>query len=336
MKLKIDSLYFKLRPVNAFFRVASELVFEGRQMPARWMWANYFSASLLKLSILLPQLKKIYNPIFIIGMGRSGTTILSKVLSLHPDISLLDEPKLLWHIAYPLEDLAGNYSKDNAYYELGENDANGQISQAMHRMYGFYLTCTRSTRILDKYPELIFRVPFVRSIFPDAKFVFIIRNGANTIRSVENWSQQYGFKANNGDIYDWWGVNNRKWRLLVEQLVFPDPIFNNCYENVANFESQRDKAAVEWILTMRQGLRLIEKIPQNIYSLHYEDLINHPERELNQIIDYCKLSYDIKLITYALNKLTEMPYNPQLEIHPSIRSLFEETMCSVGYQQPNY
>ena len=40
-------------------------------------------------------------PVFIIGCGRSGTTILGKTLSNHPKIKYLNERRDLWHKIYP-------------------------------------------------------------------------------------------------------------------------------------------------------------------------------------------------------------------------------------------
>ena len=42
-----------------------------------------------------------FNPVFIIGCGRSGTTILGNTLSNHPKIKYLNERRDLWHKAYP-------------------------------------------------------------------------------------------------------------------------------------------------------------------------------------------------------------------------------------------
>ena len=42
-----------------------------------------------------------FNPVFIIGCGRSGTTILGKTLSSHPEIKYLNERRDLWHKSYP-------------------------------------------------------------------------------------------------------------------------------------------------------------------------------------------------------------------------------------------
>ena len=42
-----------------------------------------------------------FHPVFIIGCGRSGTTILGETLSSHPKIKYLNERRTLWHRAYP-------------------------------------------------------------------------------------------------------------------------------------------------------------------------------------------------------------------------------------------
>lgn len=335
-KIGIDALYFKTRPAKAISRLFTELVFEGRQFPARWMWTNKINSTLLNMAIWLPQVRQVHEPIFILGMGRSGTTILSKVLSLHPDVSLLNEPKLIWHLAYHFEDLAGNYTNDIAKYRLGEEEVNDNINKAMHRMYGFILKCTGSTRVVDKYPELIFRVPFVKSIFADAKFIFINRNGFDTIQSVCRWTQEYAKVAENGDTYDWWGLNNRKWQLLVDQLVIPNPIFTKHYRDIMKFKRLEDKVAVEWIATMNQGLQLTQEFPDQVYEIQYDDLVNEPEREITSILDFCHLTKDELLISYASKILAGVSYNSKIELDTSIQSLFEETMNLSRFHSENF
>ena len=53
---------------------------------------------------MLFSLKKqnhVFAPVFSIGCGRSGTTILGNTLSQHPDIKYLNERRDVWHRAYP-------------------------------------------------------------------------------------------------------------------------------------------------------------------------------------------------------------------------------------------
>jgi hypothetical protein len=44
-------------------------------------------------------------PVFIIGCGRSGTTILGQVLSAHPEVYYLFEPYHLWAAIDPMTDV---------------------------------------------------------------------------------------------------------------------------------------------------------------------------------------------------------------------------------------
>jgi hypothetical protein len=94
----------------------------------------------------------------------------------------------------------------------------------IQRIYGAYLAATFSGRVVDKYPEMIFRAPFVNALFPDAKFLFLMRNGFDTCHSIENWSSRLGDQVN-GEVHDWWGVNRRKWKLLVAQAVPSHPVW---------------------------------------------------------------------------------------------------------------
>lgn len=46
-------------------------------------------------------------------------------------------------------------------------------------------------RVVEKYPEAIYRVPFVQAIFPDAKFILLVLNGLDVVRSVGSWSETH-------------------------------------------------------------------------------------------------------------------------------------------------
>ena len=52
-----------------------------------------------------------------------------------------------------------------------------------------YLKFAGGKVVLDKYPELIFRTRFVSKIFDGSKFIFITRNGYDTLKSISNWSE---------------------------------------------------------------------------------------------------------------------------------------------------
>jgi hypothetical protein len=322
--------YIKTRPTRVFGRLISYVLFEGRPVTTRGQWINPLVFGLFGIYKRLPQMKKVHKPIFILGSGRSGTTILGILLSMHRDVGYLNEPKALWHTIYPDEDVIGSYSNKPAKYRLAAQDVSEDTRQTAHRLLGAQLRVTRSTRIIDKYPELIFRTPFVLEIFPDAKFIFLVRNGWDTCASIENWSQTHGEKKNEA-THDWWGVNQRKWKLMQQQLVASDPLFDGLHEVVSQLTKHTDMAVVEWIITMREGLRRIQEHPSAVCLIRYESLTSNPEIELKKLLGFVDLRHDKVFLDFSVATLHSAPVHPPFEMHPALLPLFKKTMQELGY-----
>lgn len=330
MVAQVDSCYFKTRPTKLASRLVSYALFEGRPLTTRGQWINPLLFAHFALEKRLPQLKKVEQPVFILGTGRSGTTILGVVLSMHRKVGFLNEPKAMWHAIYPDEDVIGSYSRGPARYRLNAADVDAGVKHNAHRLFGAYLATIFSKRLVDKYPELIFRVPFVREIFPDAKFIFLVRNGWDTCASIDKWSARCG-EQQNGEIHDWWGVNQRKWKLMLKELIEPDPYFANVKAAATDFENHTDMAALEWVVTMREGLRRMRENEGCIHQVRYEDLVAEPRTTLRAIADFAGLSEDETWLRYGESVLRPAPQHAEFDMHPTLRPLFDETMQALGY-----
>ena len=330
MIAQIDARYVKVRPAKAASRLVSYALFEGRPVTTKGRWINPVIKFLFAMEKRLPIRNRVKNPVFIVGTGRSGTTILGIVLSMHRDVGFLNEPKSLWNSIYPHEDIIGSYSLGDASYRLDATHVSADIKQAAQRLFSFYLLLTRSSRLVDKYPELIFRVPFVREIFPDAKFLFLVRNGWDTCHSIEHWSQRLGM-CKDSEVHDWWGVNNRKWNLLVDQLVPEHPLLSAHCEKIRNLTRHVDMAAVEWILTMREGLEMQKKYPESIKTVYYEKLASNIDDVVPGLLDFCELEPDDKFLKYARTTMKPAGLKPPFELDPVIRPAFDEQMRNLGY-----
>ena len=321
MIAEVDRLYLSTRPEKAITRLATYALVEGRPIGARGRWINRVVFALLRGALRLPELREVRSPVFIVGTGRSGTTVLGVVLSMHRDVGYLNEPKAIWHVIHAREDVLGNYSLGPASYRLDERDATAAARLKAHKLYGAYLALTRSRRVVDKYPELVFRAAFVRTLFPDARFLLLVRNGSDTCRSIAAQSQ----------AHDWWGVNDRKWKLFVDEIAAADPIFESVTEEIRTLRSPIDRAAVEWIGTMREGRRLTDALPDDSRTVRYEDLVARPGATLREILAFCRLPRDEKCLRYGEAILTPAPVKPPVELHPSIRPPFDATMTALGY-----
>ncbi|MDP6674613.1 MAG: sulfotransferase [Gammaproteobacteria bacterium] len=330
MIAQLDSRYLRTRPSRAISRLFSYALFEGRPLTTKGRWINPLLKAAANTITRRAEECVIDRPVFILGSGRSGTTVLGKMLSLHRSVGYLNEPKLLWHVAYPNEDLNGNYTEETASYRLETTDATQDIALRIRKLYATYLAVTRNDRVVDKYPELIFRTGFVKKIFPDARFIFLIRNGFDACRSVAAWSAAHG-QTYSGSQVDWWGKDRKKWTCLVDQLVRYDNVLCNLVDEIAHFTDPVDMAAIEWMLSANEGLKLSDNDPDKIIRIQYEMLISSPDRVIPELLDFCGLEQDPTIIEYAVASLEEKKSGSTLQLHPLINDYFLQIMSDAGY-----
>jgi hypothetical protein len=185
-------------------------------------------------------------------------------------------------------------------------------------------------RLVDKYPELVFRVPFVRRIFPDARFLFVTRNGWDACASVETWSKEHR-DARRGELHDWWGADGRKWKLLKDELVRGDPALAPLHGVVDELVDHPQMAAVEWIVTMRAGLAAQRAAGDCMLTVRYEDFAQEPERVLRSVLEFCELPPQSEVLDYARRALRPREPHPPFTLHAALRAPFDETLRELGY-----
>jgi hypothetical protein len=330
MIAQLNTNYIKTRPWKIFPRLISYFLFEGRPLTTKGQFINPFLFKFLNFASKLPLQNNSKDPVFIIGTGRSGTTMMGVLLSLHPDIGFLNEPKALWHTIYDHEDVIGSYCRSNARFRLDENDASFHSISKANRLYRLYRIMSLSPRIVDKYPELVFRIPFVKKIFPRAKFIFLVRNGWDSCSSINIWSQRKG-GINRGEIHDWWGVNNRKWKIMLHELIKPDPEYRECIDKIESYKTHTDMAVVEWITAMQEGLKQMEKYHTDILMVRYEEFIANPYDQLNRILKFCHLPFDNKLMNYIEKTMYTRQAHKRFKLPIELKMLFDKTMADLGY-----
>jgi hypothetical protein len=119
-------------------------------------------------------------PIILFGNVRSGTTILQKVVATHPDVVAWSEPVGLWLYADPR----------SGHDEFGEKDANDKVKRYIRNEFLKYQQEHGNRIIVEKTPHNILRIPYVRAIFPEAHFLYIVRNPLSFVSSAElKWQQ---------------------------------------------------------------------------------------------------------------------------------------------------
>jgi hypothetical protein len=120
------------------------------------------------------------QPILVIGSPRSGTTLLAEVLQHHPDLAYVEEPRLTWRL--------GNDRKSDM---LRPRDARPPVKARIRRAFAELVRKAGRTRLLEKTPSNALRLGFVDEIFPDARYVHIIRNGLDSVLSIRKYWEDH-------------------------------------------------------------------------------------------------------------------------------------------------
>ena len=331
MVAQIDRQYLKYGLGKSLRRFFTYACFEGRQLTTKGRWANPFIFIFLRLLTFIPQFKTDKKPIFITGLGRSGTTILGTLLSIHSDVGYMNEPKAIWHVLDNRQDLNANFGSDCGVYRLHEKDVMPKIRINANRIYSHYMALTRSKIVVDKYPELIFRIPYVKELFPDANIIFITRNGVDAIHSIGKWSENHSIEHNDL-VDDWWGRDDIKWKYLCEQILLKDPFYKNVWPILTKKLDHVNRAALEWVSTMREGMRYEKIYPNFIIRVNYEDLLQNPVTFLENLQAQISLPKDPVVTDYALKRIYPNNAKPWPDLNDSVEYVFKETMQLMGYR----
>ncbi|HEX5002561.1 MAG TPA: sulfotransferase [Bacteroidia bacterium] len=326
MIAQLDAKYIRSNPGRVFPRLLSYFFFEGRPLTTSGRWFNPITFAALRKAGTSAVNPAAEHPVFITGTGRSGTTILGKVLSVHPEIGFLNEPKAIWHLANPADDLIGNYTDTPGNYFLSTDDVTPDNSHLVKAIYSTYLKLSGTHVILDKYPEMIFRTDYINKLFLNPRFIFLHRNPWDTIRSTAQWSAVHG-----NDQNDWWGRNQRKWRLLTEQVVSKDTSLAEHQQVISAFTSQHDKAATEWIVTMNKAVESMKLFPDRFIRIGYENLTDHPEESLNNICRFIGVNSNQQMIAYGKGILKAHQSHQPVSIHRVLEEPLRKAAAALGY-----
>ena len=163
-------------------------------------------------------------PVFVCGLGRSGTTWISKALGESPELDYIGEAWLV----EKFEELAEWFThlrEDWSFtpWKRRGVDREAFVACLAHSYRELLETAADGRRVVEKTPDSNARhLRFLRELFPDAHFVLVYRDGRNCIASVE------ANKARKGHPFDF-AASCRRWARAMD--IFSEVMEGNSHEN---------------------------------------------------------------------------------------------------------
>jgi len=239
------------------------------------------------------------RPIFVVGCGRSGTTWLGTALGTHRSVAYLNEPRDMWFQAFPQSDI---WSADSAARRgrivLGDDDWNREGAEALHTLFKTATVGHGAARVCEKLPINAFRLRLIARVFPDARFVYIERDGIDVARSI----------AARIEVGVWYGVGDRKWDLLTdvaESKARTRGIARHCVTPL-------HKGLLEWVLSTTAARCFLGARPGRTAALRYDELLEAPDQVVCRIGAGCELEASAEPANFL--RRTARPRPPRVPV----------------------
>lgn len=250
---------------------------------------------------VLHRKRRLKNPhqsvAWLIGCGRSGTTILGNILSQHPQISYFFEPYHLWAVIDRQTDVLNLYHSGDATLLMNASDVS-ECSQ--DRFTQLFHPHSPHQLVLEKTPLNALRIGYLNAIAPNAKFIHLVRDGVDVAQSIARLANTNAYQiTGKPKLNQWWGVNDAKWQALARDGVnagyYPD--------EMNDLQTHTSKGAYEWLVTLHEIDRWKSVLNDRFQEFSYESLVTNPESTLRQLCHFLEIAVPSDWLQQAISAI---------------------------------
>lgn len=203
------------------------------------------------------------RPVFIVGMPRSGTSLIEQVLDSHSQVFGAGELDYMAYIEQQVTGHKGEAPISSKKYTQAIDDLDDEDVQHNSAAYLDQVAAVNnvSRYVTDKMPQNFLYLGLINRLFPDAHVIHCVRNPLDTCLSCYFQS----FNRGHGYVYD--------------------------LESLAHYYRHYHELMTHW----KQTLNL------SFYTLQYERLIEQPKETISEVLGFLDLPWEDACMAHHLN-----------------------------------
>jgi Sulfotransferase family len=268
-------------------------------------------------------------PAFVIGCGRSGTTVLGKALGLNPAVRYLNEPFHLWAAVSPLTDVTNRFHLGEARCILTGAHVDDKVRDRFSRLF---LASSGSSKqlLLEKSPANTMRIDFLRALAPEARFVHIVRDGLEVVKSIARLATSNAYQiAWLPNFSQWWGTNGIKWAILARDGKEAGYFAGE----VDGLRTHEQRGAYEWLVSLGEVDRWRSAAGDRLLELTYTDLVREPGDQLARVGEFLHLPISDEWTRAASSMITPVrtPEHGSVDLPPAMMAAFNERQEELAF-----
>jgi LPS sulfotransferase NodH len=234
-------------------------------------------------------------PLIILGVGRSGTTLLRVMLDRNTQLAIPYETFFVPQLAHrhrsrpQLDEFLDDLACLRTLYDwgIGPEDVRPRLregmstSEAIAAIFETYAERQGKPRWGDKTPLYMQQLPLLESLFPDAIWVHLVRDGRDAALSFLELPE---------------GFSGKTW---AQPRTVP-------------------QFAARWRTEIRAARRLGRHAGSRYLELRYEDLVADPESEVQRICEHGSLPWEPAMLDHTqVSDAANMPEHRNLAQPPT-------------------
>lgn len=229
----------------------------------------------------------------IVGTGRCGTTLLWRMLNSHPDIFIFREthwlPKMyeffgmtscntsdLINIFLRTTHITGDLVVPldrRQLMEIFRGKIKTHVAEFYNKIGSYFATRDNKKYWADKTPDYGYFMQLIQTLWPECKFIHIVRNGLAVAQSM---STHDGYR----------------WLVTAEEATWCSASYNEYYSAFKAQDHPLSKYISRWHRSIVRIRDESSRIKNGTYmEIFYEDLLRYPDLVLKKIASFVDIQY---------------------------------------------